>query len=407
MDSQFGQEVKQEALRLEAQGKDPNQIAKILCDKDSKGHNYGIGIILDGKGQPLPSSSTLLEYITAELGLSKNGTYMNSAKIMEDLKQAVLRWQRVPEKHWKQFKVALPSDAGTGAVVTGVAVELMLNPKLKALGIEELGWPAHKSIAKVARVACKEFPLDGVIEGEGILPLYQAGPLNTTGLVRGQDIINARAKSAAQRKTPVVLDRAYPGFEFARLVATESYDTIMRMSYELQIQPFIEHNVSFALAISPTKSFVTFALRPCGLLLLFCPEASQEKEVTGALNATVRARGSSFEHPITRALAKALVKDLPRLEEEHKIALQRLAEAETTWHKLVQGTPIENLYSDKYAGLFRNPNAQEDAAVHVYGEHLYPVFTKTRCRLNATGIPADEQLAKKHVAMFAKYCYEN
>lgn len=252
----------------------------------------------------------------------------------------------------------------------------------------------------------EEFPTDGIIEWPGTLPIYQAGPMNTTGLVRSLDLVLARAKSAAKNNTPVVLDRAYPGFEFARYVTSQSYQQVMEQSYELQIKPFIQQGVPFCMAISPTKSFVTFSLRPCGLLLVFCPEASDDKKVTNILNTTIRARGSSFEHPITRAFAKALVNDLPRLEEEHKTALERLEDAETLWCELVKGTPIEKLFCDNYAGLFRNPKVKEKAAVHIYNEHLYPVLTKTRCRLNVTGIPSHKQLAQKHVAVFAKYCDE-
>lgn len=139
MDLQFGESVKKESLKLESQGNDSNQVAKILFDRDEQGYNYGIGIILDGNGQPMASSSTLREYAFGELGTSTLGNYMNSAKIMEEVKAVVLRWQRIPEKHWDRFKIALPSDAGTGAVKAGVEIALMLNPDVQTLGIEELG----------------------------------------------------------------------------------------------------------------------------------------------------------------------------------------------------------------------------------------------------------------------------
>jgi len=33
--------------------------------------------------------------------------------------------------------------------------------------------------------------------------------------------------------------------------------------------------------------------------------------------------------------------------------------------------------------------------VNIYNEHLYPVFSDGRCRLNVTGLPSDGALAKK------------
>jgi len=405
MNLEFGKEVYKQALELQDQGKDPNQIAKILCDRDSESYNYGIGIVLGGDGKPAATSPVLLEYVSRELELSKRGTYMNSGTILEELRVAALKWQRIPEEHWDCFKLALPSDAGTGAVKTGVEILLMLNPSVGALGVEELGWPAYEAIAKLSRVRCEKFPADGLVAGEDVLPIYQAGPMNTTGLVRDRALNEARAEAAAKTGTGVLLDRAYSGFEFARLLETHSYDDVMRMSFELQIQPFIEKGATFCLAVSPTKSFVSFALRPGGLLLFFCPDRSRQKEIGSLLSSAIRARGSAFEHPTTRALAKAMAKDRTRLEAEHKAALQRVAEAEAMWRKYVQDTPIEYLYSDDYAGLFRNPKARDDGMIHIYNEHIYPVFASQRCRQNVTGIPSDEQLAKKHVAVFAEQCY--
>jgi aspartate/tyrosine/aromatic aminotransferase len=329
---------------------------------------------------------------------------MNSAKIMNDLKIAALKWQRIPEQYWGQFKLAMPSDAGTGAVKTAIEIGLMLDPDLSTLGIEALGWPAYKAIARVSRVGWQEYD-DDLIGGADVLPVYQAGPMNTTGLVREKAVIEARAKSAADNGTFLILDRAYSGFDFARQLATTSYDDVMRMSYKLQVAPFIEQGVSFAMAISPTKAFETFALRPAGMLLVFVPDPAQDKEMTALVNTTIRARGSAFEHPITRAFAKVMTQDLVRLEAEHQTALTRLAEAELAWKELVQGTAIEYLYADNYAGLFRNPQARPDAAVHIYNEHIYPVFAQERCRQNITGIPSDQALAQKHVRVFAEQCY--
>lgn len=405
MTLQFGQKVYKEALQLQDEGKDGNQIAKILAEQDPAGQNYGIGIVLDGNGKPVPTSPTLLDYVGQELEVSGFGKYMTSGTILEQVKIAALKWQRVPEKYWGQFKLALPSDAGTGAVKTAVEMGLMLTPQADTLGLEALGWSAHKAIARAARARIQEFDTDGVMTGAHVLPLYQAGPMNTTGLVQNLETIEARAKSAAGTNTFLVLDRAYSGFEFARELGASSYDDVMQMSYELQIKPFIEQGVTFALAISPTKAFIMFALRPCGLLLVYNPDGSRDKEITNALNVVIRARGSAFEHAISRAFVKALINDRERLEQEHEAALLRLAEAEAMWRKLVQGTPIEYLYAENYAGLFRNPKARDEAAVHLYAKHIYPVFAGGRCRQNITGIPTDDQLAKTHVAAFAEQCY--
>ncbi len=405
MDLNFGQQVREEALRLASSGKDANQIAKILFDQDDQGANYGIGILLDNQGQPMETSATLLEYVTTELGRSGKGNYMNSAKLMGDLKAAVLAWQRVPETYWDRFQVALPSDAGTGAVRSALELELMLNANRNQVGIEELGWPAYKAIAKMLRLEWKEFPTNTVMEGDDLLPVYQAGPLNTTGQLCFADAIQARAEAAAKANHPVILDRAYSGFEFSRKLADHSFDDVMRMSYETQLRPFVEAGAPFSLALSPTKALVTFALRPCGFLLVYCPDEERSKAVAQGLNTVMRARGSSFEHSITRALVRAMVNDRDRLEAEHQAALERTAEAENLWQKLVQGTEMEYLFSDQYGGLFRNPPAKDEAAVNIYNQHLYPVFTKGRCRLNVTGIPADEALAKQHVAAFAEQCY--
>ena len=404
MGLEFGTSVNEKARELHAQGRDVNQIAKVLCDQDPDGHNYGIGIVLDGKGQPAVTSSTLLEYARAELDCSTKGSYMNSNKILEEVKVATLQWQRIPEKYWEQFKIALPSDAGTGAVKSAVEVALLMNPALNTLGLEELGWPAYKAMAKVSRLAAKEFATGEAVDGDGVLPIYQAGPMNTIGLVQNKEQVQSRAETAAQSGSFVILDRAYPGFEFARLLGEQSYDDVMRLSADTQIQPFIDAGVPFALAIGPTKAFVTFALRPCGLLLVFSPEGKDRQAVTSAMNTTIRARGSAFEHLVTRAFAKTMVNARAGLEAEHQQALERLGKAEATWRELVKETAIEYLYAENYAGLFRNPPAKEDAAVAIYNEHIYPVFSSGRCRQNVTGIPDDLELAQKHVAVFAEQC---
>ena len=84
MSVEFGAQVNEKAKQLADQGKDPNQIAKILFDQDDQGSNYGIGIILTGKGKPMATSPVLLEYISRELENCGPGSYMNSAKAGAD-----------------------------------------------------------------------------------------------------------------------------------------------------------------------------------------------------------------------------------------------------------------------------------------------------------------------------------
>ena len=401
MSHTFGDVVKQTTDGLVAQGKDANQIAKIVCDQDPDGHNYGIGIVLDDEGQPWPTSKTLLTYLQAEINESLAGNYMSSTSLGGPLKEAVLRWQRIPEAHWDRVALLTPSDAGTGAVMTSIEMALQLYPELKSIGVEELSWPAYKAIARINRIGYQEFPIGDVVDLPAVLPVYQAGPMNTTGRVQRAETMRERAQAAAKTGSPVLLDRAYSGFEYARESDTQTYDQIMRMSYEAQIKPFIDADVPFWISISPTKAFVTFALRPCGLLLFYMPDKSQDDEVTLLANTVLRARGSSFEHPSTRAFAKALIHDIGGLEQEHHAVIKRLAIAERLWKRLAVGTPLADQFSDDYAGLFRNPQATAGAQAAIYDNHLYPVFTPGRCRLNVTGIPSDEETARQHVTVLA------
>ncbi|OVE77725.1 hypothetical protein BVX98_02010, partial [bacterium F11] len=105
-----------------------------------------------------------------------------------------------------------------------------------------------------------------------------------------------------------------------------------------------------------------------------------------------------------RGVVKAVVNDVPTREREHEAGLKRLSDAEVGWKKFTRGSPIEVLFSEDYAGLFRNPKAQPEADVKIYNEHIYPVFSKGRCRQNVTGLPDEESLAKKHVEVFASHC---
>jgi hypothetical protein len=399
---EFGEGILQRAKALGDDGKDANQTAKILCDADAEGHNYGIGIVLNDDGNPLETSATILDFAAREVEASTLGNYYNSAAIMSDLKSAVLRWQRVPEEYWDRFVLALPSDAGTGAVLSAVEIALAIDNTLAEVGVEELGWPAYGAIAKTCRVGIRECPTDCVISDAGVLPLYQAGPMNTTGRVTSEEVLASRAEAARDRV--IILDRAYSGFEFARNLDSDGYDTVMRRSYEKQLAPFLAGNQPVLIALSPTKCFRSFALRPAGMLLAYVPDAATRKEVTGIAGYLMRARGCSFEHPVSRGFAKAMVSALDKLEGEHAEALTRCATTEAAWGVLARGTEIETLFSDQYSGLFRNPPAREGAEVALYGEHIYPVFSSGRCRINVTGLPGNEALQGTHVAAFARAC---
>jgi len=344
----------------------------------------------------------LLKHARIEIDHSLRGEYMSTASLAAPLKEAVLRWQRIPEVYWDRFSLLIPSDAGTGAVKTAVEMALQLYPDMHAIGVEELSWPAYKAIARMSRISCREFPIGDVMDAPDLLRIYQVGPMNTTGRVQSLETMAERAAAAQDR--PVLLDRAYSGFEYARLLDSRGYDEIMTMSYDDQIRPFIENDVPFWVSVSPTKSFGTFALRPCGLLLVHQPDASRSGEVAALANTVTRARGSSFEHPVTRAFVSALVNDLGALEREHADILRRVATAEKAWKDRCGGSPLSELFTDRYAGLFRNPRVGDEAQAAIYDFHLYPVFTPGRCRLNVTGLPEDGEVAREHVAVFSRHC---
>jgi len=405
MNLELARSILQKSEELKKAGRDANQIASILCEQDPEGQNFGIGIVLGGDGRPLPTSPTLLEYTTAELRGSGSGRYMNSAAVIDAFKERVLAFQRVPRELWDRFLVALPSDAGTGAVRLGLELALLRSGALASVGVEELGWPAYRAMARSLGKAFAEYPCDAVIDDPAVLPIYQAGPMNTTGLVQGRGVVEARAAAAGRRGATVVLDRAYPGFEFARGLEGAGYAEVMRRSFELQLQPYLEAGVPCLIACSPTKAFVSFALRPCGVLLAFCP-GEELDETRLLLNTLMRARGSSFEHPTTRAFVKASLERPDALAEEHAGVLSRLAECEVSWRELSRGTPIESLYSERYAGLFRNPRLKEGGDEQLYGRHIYPVLSSGRCRHNVTGLSTDPARAAEHVAAFAAHCYE-
>ncbi len=131
----FGDEVIAEAERLREIGLDANQIAANLCKRDPQGKNYGIGILVGGNGKPLPTSPTLLEYVQRELQESGNGSYMSSDAFKKELIEAVMGWQGVPESLWPHFDLLLPSDAGTGAVQTGVQAATLLKEGISAIAV--------------------------------------------------------------------------------------------------------------------------------------------------------------------------------------------------------------------------------------------------------------------------------
>src|ERR1019366_7747444 len=105
----------------------------------------------DKNGKPMPTSPTLLEYAVQELKESTSGSYYNSDNLKNEMFEAVLRWQGVPEELWPHFQLLLPSDAGTGAVQTAIQVAILWPEKLTFLAVEELGWPAYKPIATSTR----------------------------------------------------------------------------------------------------------------------------------------------------------------------------------------------------------------------------------------------------------------
>ena len=400
----FGTAVRRKAQELADQGRDANQTAKVLFDADPDGHNYGIGILLGPDGQAMPTSAVLLDQTRREVERSTSGRYQNSSAMLQKLTASVLTWQRIPEAMWDAFVLVLPSDAGTGSLKSAIEVALASSPSLSAIAVEPLGWPAYKAIAKSCRVGVQESAPDAVITSDGVLPVYQAGPMNTTGRVPRGDLVVDRARSAAARGATVVLDRAYSGFEFAAALDTQGYGAVMGASFERQLRPFLEQGVTTFIAVSPTKCFRSFALRPAGFLLIFVPDPSVRQELRTTANGIMRARGSSFEHPATRALVRAIVERGQELENDHAAALQRVADAERAWATLTAGTPMEPLFTEDYAGLFRNPCANPDADIHLYGNHIYPVFSGGRCRINVTGIPGDADLQRTHVAAFARQC---
>ena len=391
------------AQALRDGGADVNQVADLLARADSQAANYGIGIILDGHGRPMPTSPELMAQTMRAAEEGAAATYLSSKPLYAELLQQVLRWQRIPKQYWDNFLLVTPSDAGTGAVNTAVQMFLMMNSKISALAVEELSWPVYQSIAASNRIGFDAYALqDEAVATPNWLTVMQAAPHNSTGYVCPPEIIRARAENCAESGRPIILDRAYPGFEHAGMLASQGYDAVMQRSCDHYILPFLQANCSFALAISPTKAFRSFTLRPCGLTLVYEPRDSKRKQLAGAMNTITRGRGSAFEHPASRAFIRSLVENRSVLELEHGQTLQRLAHAQGLWQKLLQGHPLAAAFSPQYAGMFRNLLASQGCEEAFYRAHIYPVLAGNRCRINVSGIPLDEEQAQAHIDVFTR-----
>ena len=391
------------AQALRDGGADVNQVADLLAKADSRAANYGIGIILDGHGRPMPTSQELMAQTIQASEEGAAATYLSSKTLSAALLQQVLRWQRIPAKFWGDFLLVTPSDAGTGAVNTAVQMYLMMNSKITSLAVEELSWPVYQSIAASNRVGFESYGLHKEeVVAPHLLTVMQAAPHNSTGYVCPAAIIRTRAEICAELRLPIVLDRAYPGFENAGMLAGQGYDAVMQRSCDHYLLPFLQAGCSFALSLSPTKAFRSFTLRPCGLTLVYEPDHQKRKLLAGAMNTINRGRGSAFEHPASRAFIRSLVENRPVLELEHGQTLQRVADAQALWQKLLQGHPLAAAFSPQYAGLFRNLLSSEGCEEAFYKAHIYPVFAASRCRINVTGIPLDEDQAKAHIDVFTR-----
>ena len=397
------QEVVIRAQALRDGGADVNQVADLLARADAQAANYGIGIILDGHGRPMPTSTELMAQTLRAGEAGAEATYLSSKTLHGQLLPQVLNWQRIPKQYWDNFLLVTPSDAGTGAVNTAVQMYLMMSSKISALAVEELSWPVYSSIAASNRIGFQSFGLqDPAIAGPNVLTVMQAAPHNSTGYVCPSKIIQARAESAAERGLPIILDRAYPGFENAGMLASQGYDAVMQGSCEHYLLPFLQTGCSFAVALSPTKAFRSFSLRPCGLTLVYEPDEQKRKLLADAANTINRGRGSAFEHPASRGFIRSLVENLPALELQHAQTLRRLADAQKLWQKLLQGHPLAPAFAAEYAGMFRNLLAAENSEETFYQAHIYPVLADNRCRINVTGIPLDEIQAQAHIDVFAR-----
>jgi hypothetical protein len=62
-----------------------------------------------------------------------------------------------------------------------VQAAALVQEGLSALAVEELGWPAYRAVAISTRLRFQTFPADALATGDGVLPVYQAGPMNMPG----------------------------------------------------------------------------------------------------------------------------------------------------------------------------------------------------------------------------------
>ncbi len=397
-DSEFGRRIDLEAKKLADSGIDPNQIASALVKKFDL-RNYGIGILL-GEGQtPMTESPTLRRLIISEVLQNGESNYAkNSPEVMERIKNNILRWLQIPEEYQADFIFATASDGGTGSGQTCVQTLLQANPKISKIALEKKGWPGHKAMAASQRVDLNEKEIGFVAKSE-VLPAYQIGPHNQTGIVHPTGLWQQRAKTAAKNKQMVFLDHAYPGFAHAyQLLKDKPYTQIMEADYKRFIAPFLEKGVTTAISVGPTKAFRTFKNRPGGLSLIYCPDQNIKKILAGV----IRARGSAFENTSTRALLHGLDRYMSYFTADHEISLRRVAGAEDQWRKYSKDTPLAKLFvAGEFAGIFRNFTSKEGAARTLYGHRLGPVASNGNIRINTTGLPGNKEIAKADVTAFA------
>lgn len=393
----------QRAHSFREDGADVNQVANLLVAEDSQAADYGIGVILDGHGRPMPTSPELMAQTLRAVEQGVDGTYLSSKSSHAQLLEAVVSWQRIPYRYWSDFVLVTPSDAGTGAVNTAVALYQMLNPKIGSLAVEERSWPVYQTIAAANRLDFSTYDLMNPAPlKRKTLTVTQAAPHNSTGYICSKALVEARAAAAAKEGQPIILDRAYPGFEQADLLSTQGYDSVMRRSCEHYLLPYMRAGCSFAIALSPTKAFRSFALRPCGFTLVYEPDPRKRAKLISAMTVINRSRGSAFEHPASRALVYSFIARREILEDEHAQSMQRLADSQKLWQKLLRDHPLSNAFSSQYAGMFRNLAGIENFELAFYEAHMFPVIAGDRCRINVTGIPIDETLAQSHLDVFTR-----
>lgn len=388
--------------RLRRAGLDPNQIAEILWQRDPIGFNYGVGVVLNGDGRPMATPPEIVDAVIRETLESQLAVYRTlSNDDRERLKEAVLDWQGCPAALRSRFEIAVISDSGTGALQTGLQLEALMNGQAERTAIRPRGWPAYRALAASAQLSFDDGENALARLDRRTIVVHQAGPHNTSGAVESAMDLREAARRIGAAGASLVLDRAYPAFEHAGRVASEGLAAVSQRSFEEQVLPFVDEGIPFSLALSPTKAFRTFALRPAGFLLIHTPDHQTRDRVRAALPGLVRARGASSSHPATRALVALLMDRSLALARAHEESLARTARAEAAWRTLCRGTALEPLFGPGSGGLFRNILMDAQRQPRVYDAHVYPVFFEDRCRINITGLPEDLEMARSHVALFA------